>query len=75
MVFEKVCEVIAANKDIDASTIAMETTMAELQLDSLDVVQMVMELEEAFDVSITINEPVSTVGKLVELIESILASK
>lgn len=69
MVFQKVSEILADYKGIDASGIAPETTFAELELDSLDRVELIMSLEETFQVQIDAATPLERVKDLVELIE------
>ncbi len=56
----------------DLGVLSMSSTFEDMALDSLDVVQMVMAIEEAFDIEIA-DEDVDgfrTVGQLVEYIES-----
>ena len=51
-VFEAVRQVIVEIKDIPEENIKMESNFAEdLEADSLDVVEMLMLLEEKFDIS------------------------
>ena len=56
MVLEKVIAILADYNGADASTIKPETTFAELSLDSLDVAELVMSLEDEFGVTIEMNE-------------------
>ena len=52
--FEKVCEILADKFDADASTMTMDTKVKEdLNADSLDVVELMMDLEENFGVTIS----------------------
>jgi len=51
MIFEKVAEMLADYKGIDVSTIAPESTFADLELDSLDVADLVMQIEDALGVT------------------------
>lgn len=55
----------------DLGDFTMNTTFEELALDSLDVVQMVMAIEEAFEIEIADEDVdgIKTVGQLVEYIE------
>ena len=55
MVLEKVIAILADYNGADASTIKPETTFAELSLDSLDVAELVMSLEDEFGVTIEMN--------------------
>lgn len=68
--FEKVAEVLAEYKDIDVSEIKLDSTFEELQVDSLDTVELVMELEDKLGVSIELNENIKTVSDMVKLIEN-----
>ena len=45
MIFEKLVAVLADHVDCDPSSVTMDTTFEELGVDSLDTVDMVMELE------------------------------
>ncbi|HPR40244.1 MAG TPA: acyl carrier protein [Oscillospiraceae bacterium] len=49
--------------------ITQETTFAELELDSLDMVELVMNLEEEFGVNIEMDESLKTVGDLMTLLQ------
>lgn len=69
--FEKVAKVLAEYKEIDASEIKMENTFEELGFDSLDIVEIVMNLEEEFDLELEMNDKLVDVKSLVEYIESI----
>ena len=45
--FEKICEMLADKFDVDASTLTVDTKIKEdLQADSLDIVELMMDLEE-----------------------------
>lgn len=72
MVFEKVKTILANYKEIDESTIELDTTMESLGIDSLDTVELVMNLEDEFDVEIEVDEDIKTVGDLVKIIEGLL---
>jgi acyl carrier protein len=71
MTFERVAKVLAEYRDMDVSEITMETSFEKLALDSLDMVDLVMMLEDEFDLEIEIKEKLETVQDLVELIESL----
>ena len=47
----------------------MDTTFEELGVDSLDTVDMVMELEEELGIELELDEKISTVGEMVKLVE------
>jgi len=68
-VFEKVVKLIKENLS-DAQEITAETTFESLGIDSLDIVEMVMQLEEELDMQIELEEKLSTVGEFVRYIEA-----
>ena len=70
MVFEAVAKVIAERVDCAASDIKAESTFKELSIDSLDTVELLMNLEDALNVEIELTEKVETVGDLVQFIET-----
>ena len=70
MVFDSVVKVVAEYKEIPAEKITMDTTFEELGIDSLDTVEMVMNLEDMLGVEIKTAEEMKTVGELVKMIES-----
>jgi acyl carrier protein len=73
-VFERVKDIIVNQLDVDESQVTMEASFAEdLDADSLDVVELVMEFEDEFDLEIADEEAekISTVGDAVEYIDSL----
>lgn len=72
MVFEKLCEIISEQLGVDSSTITMDTAFVEdLDMDSLGMVELVMAIEEEFDVGEIDEETtakIKTVGDVVDLI-------
>ena len=75
MEFEKLKKVIAEVLNVDPEEITMETTfMDDLGAVSLDVFQIIMGIEEEFDIEIPAEkaEKISTVEEAVELIKSAL---
>ena len=70
MVFEAVAKVIAERVDRAASDIMAENTFKELSIDSLDTVELLMNLEDELNVEIELTDKVETVGELVKFIET-----
>jgi len=71
MEFEKVCRIISEVLGVDPGEIVPETTFSEdLGADSLDVYQIVLKVENEFEVKLEAEavEEVRTVAELVELI-------
>ena len=69
MVFETVAELIAERNECDVSEIKRETLFSDLGIDSLDTVEMLMNLEDKLGTEIELDEKVSTVGELCDFIE------
>ena len=70
-VFEKVQEIIVEELGKDAEEVKVETTFDELDADSLDVFQVISEIEDEFDIQIETEEGLNTVGDLVAYVEEI----
>ena len=68
-VFEKVQEIIVEELGKDAEEVKVETTFDELDADSLDVYQVISEIEDEFDIQIETEEGLNTVGDLVAYVE------
>ena len=72
MFFEKVRDIIAKQLDIDASTITMNSRLIDdLKADSLDIVELIMDLEQEFNIEIPDEEllKVQTVSDIVGYLE------
>ena len=72
MVFDKVKELISEQLDVKADDITEASNILDdLGADSLDVVDLVMALEDEFDVEIPEDqvENIKTVGDIVKFIE------
>ncbi len=77
MEFAKLKQVIAEVLNVDPEEITMETTfMEDLGADSLDVFQIIMGIEEEFDIEIPAQkaEHIATVEEAVDLIKSSIAA-
>lgn len=71
--FEKIKAKIAEQLSIDADEITMESAFVDdLGADSLDLVELIMALEEEFDMEIPDEdaEKITTVGDVVDYIKS-----
>ena len=73
MVFQAIAELIADRNECDVESITPETSFAELGIDSLDTVEMLMDLEDRIGAEIELDEKVKTVGELCSFIERKLA--
>ncbi|MBR1739882.1 MAG: acyl carrier protein [Ruminococcus sp.] len=73
MVFDKIREIIVEQLDVDEDKVTTEASITEdLGADSLDVVDLVMSIEESFDLEIPDEEVenIKTVGDIVKYIEA-----
>lgn len=73
MEFEKIKNIIAEVLNVDADSITMESTFGDdLGADSLDVFQIIMGVEEEFEIEIPNEEAekIVTVGDAVEQIKN-----
>lgn len=73
MVFEKVKSIVADQLDVEEEKVTAEASITEdLGAYSLDVVDLVMSIEEEFDIEIPDEavENIKTVGDIVSYIES-----
>ena len=69
MIFDTIAELIADRNDCDVSEITMDSKFADLGIDSLDTVEMLMSLEDKLGREIELDQKVETVGDLVRYIE------
>jgi acyl carrier protein len=72
-IFEKVKKIVVEQLDVDPAEVKPEASFAnDLGADSLDTVELVMALEEEFDIEIPDEEAekIDTVGKAVEHISA-----
>ncbi|MBQ1451984.1 MAG: acyl carrier protein [Clostridia bacterium] len=73
MVFEKIRAMIAEQLEIDEDTITMDSALIEdLGADSLDVVDLVMSIEDEFEIEVPDEaiENMRTIGDAVRFIEA-----
>lgn len=71
--FERIVEILRAQCDLDESIeITMDTSFKDIDLDSLDVVEIALECENEFDITIDVETPPKTMGEFVDLIESLM---
>lgn len=67
--FETIAKLLAEAKDLDAAAIKPEMTFADLGLDSLDVAELVMNMEDELNVTIEISPALKTVQDVVTLVD------
>lgn len=67
-IYQKIVDIIVDAKGIDPDSIHYSSTFQELNVDSLDIAEMTMTLEDEFGITIELEEGVNTVEDLVNLI-------
>ena len=70
MVQEKVIAAVADLTSKDASELNAETKFADLGIDSLDITELAMNLEDEFGVELKVDASIATIGDLVKKNES-----
>ena len=75
MTLDKVKTILADHLEIEESTITEETSFKDLGVDSLDTVEILMEMEDEFGIEIQAAEMGHSVKELVEYIDKKLADK
>lgn len=71
-IFAKIKALIVEQLGVDEADVAKETSFEDLDADSLDIVELVMALEEEFNLEISDEEVenIKTVGDVVRYIEA-----
>jgi len=69
MLFEEIKEVICEQLGIEKDEVKLETSFEELGADSLDLFQIVIELEEKYSIQIEDVEGLKTIKDAVEYVE------
>ncbi len=64
-----IVRIIAEYLDKDEAEISTTSTFAEIGLDSLDIMELVMQMQEELDCKIELSQEITTIEKLVEHIE------
>ena len=71
---------IASSGEIEAGEITRDTELAELEIDSLVLTDIVMDIEDQHDIEIDLNtaeawESLKTVGDIVDMVKKLVADK
>ncbi|MBE5999164.1 MAG: acyl carrier protein [Eubacteriales bacterium] len=69
MLLDKIAELISERTGCGAGAVRMDSTFKDLNIDSLDRVDLLMDLEDYTGVQIELSEKVETVGDLIRIIE------
>ncbi len=73
MVFEKVRDLMVEKVECSEDEVQMDTAFEDLGIDSLDVAELVINLEDEFNIKLELDASVKTVENLVTMIEGKLA--
>jgi len=68
---EKIAKILRDYKENEDLAITEATTLAELEFDSLDTVELIMNLEEEFGVTIEMNDEIKSVGDLMRILNNV----
>ncbi|WP_296765791.1 acyl carrier protein [Sediminimonas sp.] len=79
----KVIEIIAEQAVLEPSDVTMDSTLADLGIDSLGMVESIFAIEEAFDISVPFNAnapnesdfDISSVATIVAGVEKLIAEQ
>lgn len=75
MYLDLIAKIISERTGCDAASVKPESTFADLGIDSLDTVEMLMALEDEIGVEIEPDRKPETVGELDEFIRSVKAGR
>lgn len=69
MIIDKILKIIGEQLEMDIEELNTETSFEELGVDSLDLFQIVIEIEEEFDIQMEDTEAIKTIGDAVKFVE------
>lgn len=80
---EKIVEIIAEQAVLNVADVTMESTLEELGIDSLGLVESIFAIEEAFDIQVPFNanDPsesdfdISSVASIVKAVQGLVAAQ
>ena len=64
-------EILQDSLDIDPTDVNEESTFDSLQVDSIDMMQLICEVEDKFDIDFGEPEGLTTMGELIEYIDGL----
>ncbi|MCL2248269.1 MAG: phosphopantetheine-binding protein [Oscillospiraceae bacterium] len=65
---EKITQILRDYKDDQSMEVTENSTFVDMEFDSLDTVELVMNIEEEYGISIEMDESIKTVGDLMKVI-------
>ena len=70
MFFDVIAKIVAERTGCEVSAVKPESTFTELGIDSLDTVELLMNLEDEIGIEIDLDQKVETIQDLDEFIQS-----
>ena len=75
-VFETVKNVVVEELDVDEDQVTLDAKIKDdLEADSLDVFEIMNELEDKFDIQLVVEEGIETIGDVVDFVKKQLDEK
>lgn len=75
-VFETVKNVVVEELDVDEDQVTLDAKIKDdLETDSLDVFEIMNELEDKFDIQLDVEEGIETIGDVVDFVKKQLDEK
>lgn len=77
MILDTVIAIVAEQFGMDTDELSEDTVLSEIGADDLDIADLVLSLEDAFDMDVTIDEAnaLRTVGDLADLAEKAVSAE
>ena len=75
MLFEEIREIICEQLGIDKDEVSLEISLEELGADSLDLFQIITELEQKYNIEMEEVEDIKTIQDAVNLVEKEINNK
>lgn len=70
MYFDAIAKIVAERTGCDVATVKPESKFSDLGIDSLDTVELLMELEDEIGIEIELDEKIETIDDLDKFIQS-----
>ncbi len=71
--FERICGIVSEVTGVCADDIVKNPSSCEEKIDSLDMTEIILEVEEEFDLIVDDEEHIRTINDLFERVEALIA--
>ncbi|MFA6730666.1 MAG: phosphopantetheine-binding protein [Eubacteriales bacterium] len=75
MVFDQIKDMLVERTGLEPAEVSEGTAFADLGLDSLDIAELLLGIEETFGVAIQASAEMQTVSDIVQKVEAAVAEK